>query len=811
MGQETLDDFLVAIKRYPLDDYDDQGGSRDVREAKKRQNRAIKPPEDDMRPTCFGVLVLHTESIQPPFSCDSNSVTSAFPFCNASLAISQRAKDLVSRLTVDEKILQLVHTAPAIPRLGISAYQWWSEGLHGVSKSGRGMSFNGTIKGATQFPQVILTASAFDENLWYRIAQAIGREARAVYNAGQLQGLTLWSPNINIFRDPRWGRGQETPGEDPMVVGKYGVAYVRGLQGDSFEGGKLKDGHLQISACCKHFIAQDMDNWNGFHRYTFDAQVLKQDLADSYEPPFKSCVEQGKASSIMCAYSLINGIPNCANYDLLTTTVREKWGLQGYIVSDCDAVNVMYANQSYAKEPEDAVAATLKAGMDLNCGSHLKVYTKLALEKQKVQESDIDRALHNLFSIRMRLGLFNGDPGKLEYGDISAAEVCSQKHRELALEAARNSIVLLKNSDRLLPLSKNKTTSLAVIGPNANDSKILLGNYHGDPCNNVTLLQGLQGYVANTMYHPGCNFTNCTFAAIDEAVDIAKKADYVVLVMGLDQTLERESLDRTELGLPGMQEKLVTAIAQAASKPVILVLMCGGPVDVSFARDNQKIGGILWVGYPGEGGAAALAEILFSEHNPGGKLPVTWYPKEFNKVPMNDMRMRPVSSNGYPGRTYRFYKGPKVFEFGYGLSYTNYSYSFASVNQNKLHFKNLKVNKTTENCSVPNIAVSDIGSEVCNNVMITVKVAVKNQGEMAGKHPVLLFLRHSNTVDEVPRKTLIGFKSVNLEAGCNTNVTFDVKPCEHFARANKDGSLVIDEGKYSLLVGDEEYSVTVFV
>ncbi|XP_009599906.1 probable beta-D-xylosidase 7 [Nicotiana tomentosiformis] len=757
------------------------------------------------------MLFISTESTQPPFSCDSsNSVTNSFPFCNNSLPIPQRVHDLVSRLTLDEKILQLVNAAPEIPRLGISAYEWWSEGLHGVSRHGKGTLFNGTIKAATMFPQIILTASTFDENLWYRIAQAIGKEARAVYNAGQLKGMTLWAPNINIFRDPRWGRGQETPGEDPMMVGKYGVAYVRGLQGDSFEGGKLQDGHLQASACCKHFIAQDLDNWYNFSRYTFDAHVMKQDLADSYEPPFKSCVEQGKASSLMCAYNLVNGIPNCANFDLLTTTAREQWGFQGYIVSDCDAVAIMHTHQGYAKEPEDAVAATLRAGMDVNCGSYLKSYTKSALEKQKVKESDIDRALHNLFSIRMRLGLFNGDPKKLEYGDISSVEVCSQEHRALALEAARNGIVLLKNSAKLLPLSKIKTTSLAVIGPKANDSEVLLGNYEGYPCKNVTLLQGLQEYVKNTTYHPGCNFVNCTSAAIDEAVDIAKKADYVVLIMGLDQTLEREKLDRTELGLPGMQESLITAIVQAAPKPVILVLMCGGPVDVSFAKENQNIGAILWVGYPGEGGATALAEILFGEHNPGGKLPVTWYPKEFNKISMTDMRMRPLSSTGYPGRTYRFYNGPKVFEFGYGLSYTDYSYAFVSVNQDKLHFKNLKVNKATENGSALSIDVSDVGSEVCNNAMIAVKVAVKNQGEMAGKHPLLLFLRHSSTMDEIPRKTLIGFKSVNLEARESTHIAFDVKPCEHFTRANRYGSLVIDEGKYFLLVGDKEYPVTVF-
>ncbi|KAG5612585.1 hypothetical protein H5410_023866 [Solanum commersonii] len=358
----------------------------------------------------------------------------------------------------------------------------------------------------------------------------------------------------------------------------------------------------------------------------------------------------------------------------------------------------------------------------------------------------------------MRLGLFNGDPSILEYGDISAAEVCSQEHRALALEAARNGIVLLKNSDRLLPLSKMKTTSLAVIGPKANDSEVLLGNYEGYPCKNVTLLQGLQGYVENITYHPGCDFTNCTSAAIDEA------------------TLEREKLDRTELGLPGMQETSLQRLSEAASKPVIVVLMCGGPVDVTFAKDNQNIGDILWVGYPGEGGAAtALAEII-SVNTIQVKGEITGHldPKEFNKIPMNDMRMRPVSTNGYPGRTYRFYNGPKV------------------LNLAMLHFKNPKVNKSTEHGSVLNIAVSNFGLEVCNNAMITVKVAVKNGGEMAGKHPVLLFLRHSNTVDEVPRKTLIGFKSVNLEAGANTHVTFDVKPCEHFTRANRNGTLVID-------------------
>ncbi|OIS99516.1 putative beta-d-xylosidase 7 [Nicotiana attenuata] len=449
--------------------------------------------------------------------------------------------------------------------------------------------------------------------------------------------------------------------------------------------------------------------------------------------------------------------------------------------------------------------------MDVNCGSCVRTNARLALEKKKLQESDIDRALRNIFSIRMRLGLFNGDPRKLEYGDIATTEVCSKKHQDLSLEAARNGIVLLKNSPKLLPLSKNKTTSLAVIGPKANDAELLLGNYAGIPCNNVSLLQGFQRVVKNIGYHPGCNFVNCTSAATHEAIDVAKKAQYVVLIMGLDQRMERESWDRTELGLPGQQETLIKAVAKAAAEPVILVLVGGGPIDISFAKNNPKVGGILWIGYPGEAGAAALTRIIFGEHNPGGRLPVTWYPKEFTKVPMSDMNMRPNSTTGYPGRTYRFYKGPKVYEFGYGLSYTSYSYKIDSVNHDKLYFDNLTTDKARKHGSLLNVAVSDIGSEACKMAKISVKVVVKNKGKIAGKHPVLLFLRHPKVRDEVPIKQLIGFKSVRIDAGETTKIKFVVNPCEHFTRANEYGISVIDEGKYYLVVEDKKYPVIVFI
>ncbi|KAL2551538.1 putative beta-D-xylosidase 7 [Forsythia ovata] len=614
---------------------------------------------------CFSFLLIKIESKQPlpPFSCDStNPSTNSFPFCNTSLPISQRVQDLVARFTLDEKISQLVNKASAVPRLGIPYYQWWSEALHGVAVAAKvenGVMFNGSIRAATSFPQVILTAATFDANLWYRIAKVIGTEARAIYNEGQAIGMTFWSPNINIFRDPRWGRGQETPGEDPLVTGKYAVSFVRGIQGDSFEGGDLKDEHLQVSACCKHLAAYDLDHWKGIDRFTFDAIVTKQDMADTYQPPFKSCVQEGRASGMMCAYNRVNGVPNCADYDLLTKTVRGEWGFQGYIASDCDAVKIIYENQNYVTSPEDAVADVLKAGMDVNCGNYLKNHTKSAVEKGKVSEYDIDRALYNLFAVRMRLGLFNGNPRKSIYGNLGRNQICTQAHQDLALEAALDGIVLLKNLDGLLPLSKDKTNSLAVIGPNANVPKTLSGNYAGPPCKTITPLEGLKSYVKNIKFHQGCETTNCTSFTTQEVVEIAKSVDYVVLIMGLDQDQEREDLDRDELVLPGKQKSLITSIAEAANTPVVLVLLCGGPVDISFAKNDPKIGSILWAGYPGEAGGQAIAEIIFGDHNPGGRLPITWYPKDFIKIPMTDMRLRPDSSSGYPGRTYRFYKGEK--------------------------------------------------------------------------------------------------------------------------------------------------------
>ncbi|BAT81804.1 hypothetical protein VIGAN_03168600 [Vigna angularis var. angularis] len=762
--------------------------------------------------TSFLLTLLLAESTQPPHSCDSSSNSPYYAFCNSKLPIPQRAKDLVSRLTLDEKLAQLVNSAPAIPRLGIPKYQWWSEALHGVADAGLGIRFNGTIKSATSFPQVILTAASFDQILWYNISKAIGREARAVYNAGQALGMTFWAPNINVFRDPRWGRGQETVGEDPLMNAKYSVVYVRGLQGDSFEGGKLGES-LQASACCKHFTAYDVDQWKGLDRFVFDARVSKQDLADTYQPPFQSCIQQGRASGIMCAYNRVNGVPNCADFNLLTKTARQQWKFDGYITSDCGAVSIIHDKQGYAKTAEDAIADVFRAGMDVECGDYITKHAKSAVSQKKLPISQIDRALQNLFAIRMRLGLFDGNPTKLPYGTIGPNEVCSKEHLQLALEAARDGIVLLKNTDSLLPLPKT-SHSVAVIGPNANASSLVsLGNYYGRPCKLVTLLQGFEGYAKDTTYHPGCDDgPQCASARIEEAVEVAKRVDYVVLVMGLDQSQERESHDREYLGLPGKQEELIKSVAKASKRPVVLVLLCGGPVDITSAKFDNKVGGILWAGYPGELGGVALAQVIFGDHNPGGKLPITWYPKDFIRIPMTDMRMRADSASGYPGRTYRFYTGPKVYEFGYGLSYTKYSYNLLSLSQNTLHINQSSTHLMTENSeTIRYKLVADLGEQTCQSMSLSITLGVTNHGNMAGKHPVLLFLKKGQVRNGNPVKQLVGFQSVKLNAGETAQVGFELSPCEHLSVANEAGSLVIEEGSYLLLVGDQEYPLKVTV
>ncbi|KAB2599337.1 beta-D-xylosidase [Pyrus ussuriensis x Pyrus communis] len=550
------------------------------------------------------IAVVHA---RPPFACDPrNPITRTLKFCRVRVPIHVRVQDLIGRLTLQEKIGLLVNSAIAVPRLGIQGYEWWSEALHGVSNVGPGTKF-GTFLGATSFPQVITTAASFNESLWEEIGRVVSDEARAMYNGGAA-GLTFWSPNVNIFRDPRWGRGQETPGEDPVLAAKYGARYVKGLQGDG-AGNRLK-----VAACCKHYTAYDLDNWNGVDRFHFNARVSKQDLEDTYNVPFKACVVDGN----------VNGKPTCADPDLLKGTIRGQWKLNGYIVSDCDSVGVYYDNQHYTKTPESSSSQFCNKQVWIWIVGHSLASTQAAMRTGQVNEIDINYALANTITVQMRLGMFDGEPSTQRYGNLGLADLPDK------------ALFCLKNRGNSLPLSTIRHRTVAVIGPNSDVTETMIGNYAGIACGYTTPLQGIARYT-RTIHQAGCT---------DVA---ARQADATVLVIGLDQSIEAEFRDRTNLLLPGHQQELVSRVARASRGPTILVIMSGGPIDVT-----DYLGG-----YPGQAGGTAIADVLFGTTNPSGKLPMTWYPQNYvANLPMTDMAMRADPARGYPGRTYRFYKGP---------------------------------------------------------------------------------------------------------------------------------------------------------
>ncbi|KQJ83737.1 probable beta-D-xylosidase 6 [Brachypodium distachyon] len=769
-------------------------------------------PKHDMYPPLLLLLVLLVARAGAGAAAPSNAhacasaAANSYPFCDASLPFPVRARALVSLLTLDEKIAQLSNTAAGVPRLGIPPYEWWSESLHGLADNGPGVNFSsGPVGAATIFPQVILSAASFNRSLWRAVAEAVAVEARAMHNAGQA-GLTYWAPNINVFRDPRWGRGQETPGEDPAVIAAYSVEYVKGFQGEYGDG---KEGRMMLSACCKHYVAYDLEKWGNFTRYTFNAKVNEQDFEDTYEPPFKSCIQEGRASCLMCSYNQVNGVPACARKDLLQK-VRDEWGFQGYVVSDCDAVGIIYGYQNYTNSDEDSIAIVLKAGMDINCGSFLIRHTKSAIQKGKITEEDINHALFNLFSVQLRLGLFDKTSGNQWFTQLGPSNICTKEHRELAAEAARQGTVLLKNDNSFLPLKRSEVSHIAIIGPVANDAYIMGGDYTGVPCNPTTFLKGMQAVVPQTTIAAGCKDISCNSTdGFGEAIEVAKRADIVVLIAGLNLTQETEDLDRVSLLLPGKQMDLINSIASVTKKPLVLVITGGGPVDVSFAKQDKRIASVLWIGYPGEVGGQVLPEILFGEYNPGGKLPITWYPESFTAVPMNDMNMRADPSRSYPGRTYRFYTGDVVYGFGYGLSYSKYSYNIIQAptkislsRSSAVDFISTKRAHTRRD-GLDYVQVEDIAS--CESIKFSVHISVANDGAMDGSHAVLLFTRSKSSVPGFPLKQLVGFERLYAAAGKATNVEITVDPCKLMSSANTEGRRVLLLGSHLLMVGDEEH------
>ncbi|KAL9318843.1 hypothetical protein ACSQ67_015360 [Phaseolus vulgaris] len=747
----------------------------------------------------FFLLVLWGGEARDPFACDpKNAATSSLPFCKASLAIAERVKDLIGRLTMEEKVGLLVNNAAAVPRLGIKGYEWWSEALHGVSNVGPGTKFGGQFPAATSFPQVITTAASFNASLWEAIGRVASDEARAMYNGGT-GGLTYWSPNVNIFRDPRWGRGQETPGEDPILAGKYAGSYVRGLQGSDGE-------RLKVAASCKHFTAYDLDNWKGVDRFHFNAEVSKQDMEDTFNVPFRMCVKEGKVASVMCSYNQVNGVPTCADPILLNTTLRGLWGLNGYIVSDCDSVGVFYNAQHYTSTPEQAAAAAIQAGqcLDLDCGPFLAQHTHNAVKKGLLREAHVNGALANTLTVQMRLGMYEGEQPGHPYANLGPKDVCSPSNQDLAHEAARQGIVLLKNKGPSLPLSTRRHRTLAVIGPNSNATVTMIGNYAGIACGYTSPLQGIGKYT-KTIHELGCSNVACTDdKQFGRAINAAQQADATVLVMGLDQSIEAETVDRVGLLLPGHQQDLVSKVASASKGPTILVIMSGGPVDITFAKNDPRIQGIFGPVIPVKLVVLPL-QISCLEHQ--ALLPMTWYPEGYvEKLAMTNMAMRSKRSKGYPGRTYRFYSGPVVYSFGYGLYYTHFVHTLVSAP--KVVSIPVDGHRHNNSSNIANNAVK-VTHARCAKLSISLQVDVKNVGSRDATHTLLVFSAPpAGNAQWAPHKQLVAFHKLHLPAKAQDRVRINIHVCKLLSVVDRSGTRRVPMGLHTLHIADIKHTLT---
>lgn len=669
-----------------------------------------------------------------------------------------KAKELVAQMTLEEKVFQMTYKAPAIERLGIPEYNWWNEALHGVARAGT----------ATVFPQAIALAAMFDEAYLQKVAEVIATEGRAKHNAYAAQGdrdiykgLTFWSPNVNIFRDPRWGRGHETYGEDPFLTARMGVAFIRGLQGD----GK----YLKLAACAKHFAVHSGPE--GL-RHEFDAKVSQKDLWETYLPAFEACVKEADVESVMGAYNRTNGEPCCGSHTLLTDILREKWGFQGHVTSDCWAIADFHEHHKVTTNAVESAAMAIHNGCDLNCGS-VFLQALAAVQEGLLDESDIDRACENLMATRIRLGMMADD---CEYDSIPYTENDTPEHHQIALKAAEKSMVLLKN-DGILPLDPAALSSVAVIGPNADSRIMLRGNYNGTASRSYTVLEGVQAVLGDKVrvyYSEGCHLYKDSVEEglarsndrLAEAVFTARQADVVLLCLGLDGEYEGEegctsnpygAGDKGDLKLPGHQQELLKAVLDTG-KPVVLVLGTGSAV--TFGGEEERCRAILNVWYPGALGGLAAANVLFGKSCPGGRLPVTFYRGEQDLPDFTDYSMK--------GRTYRYMQVPALYPFGYGLTYGRYTCENLQAEPEK------------------------------DGVRLTMHV--QNEGAFTEDVVLESYVKDHDSPYATPNASLCGITHVVLAPGEGKDVSLTI-PKERFLSVNEQGDRVMAGHRYTLYLG----------
>lgn len=685
-------------------------------------------------------------------------ITSNPTYLDTSLPLAERVRDLLARMTLEEKISQMKHGADAIPRLGIPAYNYWGEALHGVGRNGR----------ATVFPQAIGMAATWEPALIQRIADAIADEARAKYHATMLrkgdtqiyQGLTFWSPNVNIFRDPRWGRGQETWGEDPFLTGEMGAAFVRGLQGNH-------PTYLKAAACAKHYAVHSGPE---SERHTFDAIVSRRDLYDSYLPAFKKLVTEAHVEAVMGAYNRTNGEPCCASQLLLGDILRGEWGFEGHVVSDCGALTDIHATHKFTRDGAESAALALRMGCDIGCDSVYSQFLAEALERGLVSEAELDLALGRTLATRFKLGMF--DPlEQVPFATTPLSVVGSEAHRQLAYEAALKSIVLLKN-DNVLPIS-NELRSLCVIGPNAASLDVLLGNYYGLSDTLTTFMEGIVGRVppeVRVEYRVGTQLTIGNRNAVDWSVYVAADSDLTIACMGLSPLLEGEegdamlstdAGDRAEIGLPRAQIEFLKQIAAAGAK-IVLVLSGGSPIVLEEVQD--LVHAIVFVWYPGQEGGRALASVLFGDQAPSGKLPLT-FPQSLEQLP-------DYADYAMAGRTYRYMTKQPLYPFGFGLSYTQFAYSDLILDRQQLG----------------------------QGESLDLQVTLSNTGSLEAEEVVQYYLSDLQASVPVPIHKLIGFERVRLQPGEQRQLMLRITPAM-LALVDEQGQHVLEAGDFRITVG----------
>ncbi len=676
-----------------------------------------------------------------------------------------RAKQLVSKMTLEEKCFQMLHKAPAIEHLGVKSYNWWNEALHGVARAGV----------ATVFPQAIGLAATFDEELIESIGDLVSTEGRAKFNVQQefedtdiYKGITFWAPNVNIFRDPRWGRGHETFGEDPYLTSRLGIRYIYGLQGHD-------ENYLKSAACAKHFAVhsgpEDV-------RHSFNAIVSKQDMNETYLPAFKACVKEGKVEAVMGAYNRTNGEPCCGSEYLLKEVLRDEWGFDGHVVSDCWAIKDFHMYHHVTSNALESVALAVNMGCDLNCGN-LFLYLSEAVKQGLVSEDKVTESVERLFVTRMKLGLFD-EPSKVPYNVMTYDLVDSKEMKEKNLDVSKKSIVLLKNENNLLPLNKNKLKSIGVIGPNANNRRALVGNYEGTSSRYVTISEGIQDYVGDDVrvfYSEGCHLykekvggLSINNDRLSEIKAVCRESDVVIACMGLDSGLEGEegdegnqyaSGDKPNLNLPGLQEETLKVIYESG-KPVVLVLLSGSALAINWA--DEHIPAIIQGWYPGAEGGRAIAEAIFGEYSPEGKLPITFYRSTEELPEFTDYSME--------NRTYRYMKTEALYPFGYGLSYTNFTIDRVNIDTNVITGKG-----------------------------INIQLKVTNTGNMRGRDTIQVYVKAESP--DKPNPQLKAFTKIDLEVNQEKEIDIHL-PLTAFSLCDKEGKRLVEPGTYTIHIGDSQ-------